>query len=271
MRIAILGAGKMGSWFARILSADNEVAVYDTNPAKSDNLEGVRVLPEVEQIRKINPELLINAVDLRHTIPVFERVMQHLSRGCILCDITSIKAGLEEYYRKSPFRFVSLHPMFGTTFADMASLKEEAVIIMGESDRDGTQFFVGLFESLGVRVFWSDFVKHDEMMAYSLTLPFVSSMAFAACVNGKAVPGTTFARHRFVARGLLSEDDHLLAEILFNRHSVAQVEQITARLEHLKHIIIGRDYEELGKFLGRLRDNLPRKEDADDRNNHKIA
>jgi len=257
MRIAVLGTGKMGSWFARTVSADNETAVYDTNPAKWHNLEGVGVLTELEHIGQFNPELLINAVSLQHTTTGFEQVAQYLSPDCILCDITSIKAGMEEYYRTSPFRFVSLHPMFGPTFADMAYLSEEAVIIMNESDREGAQFFTRLFEALGVRIFWSDFAKHDEMMAYSLTLPFVSSMAFAACVNGKAVPGTTFARHRSVARGLLSEDDQLLAEILFNCYSVAQVEQITARLEHLKHIIKGRDYEELEKFLNRLRDNLP--------------
>jgi prephenate dehydrogenase len=257
MRIAILGAGKMGSWFARVLAADHEVAIYDTDMTKLQNLEGVKELAMVEDIGQFNPELLLNAVNLQCTTTVFEQAEPQLSPSCMLCDITSIKAGLEEYYKISPFKFVSLHPMFGPTFADMASLKEEAVIIMRESDREGAQIFIRLFEGLGIRIFWSDFARHDEMMAYSLTLPFVSSMAFAACVNGKAVPGTTFARHMSVARGLLSEDDHLLAEILFNSYSVAQVEHITARLEHLKHIIKGRDYEEIETFLGRLRDNLP--------------
>lgn len=257
MRIAVLGAGKMGSWFARILSEDNEVAVHDANPAKSHSLEDLKVLARVEDIGQFNPELLLNTVNLQCTTTAFEQAEPQLSPSCMLCDITSIKAGLEEYYKISPFKFVSLHPMFGPTFADMASLKEEAVIIMRESDREGAQFFIRLFKGLGIRIFWSDFAGHDEMMAYSLTLPFVSSMAFAACVNGKAVPGTTFARHMSVVRGLLSEDDHLLAEILFNSYSVAQVENITARLEHLKHIIKGRDYEEMETFLGRLRDNLP--------------
>lgn len=257
MRIAILGSGKMGSWFAKSLTGDHEVAVYDTDPTKSSNLSGVKQLAEVRDIGQFNPEILLNAVNLQRTSDAYEQVAPYLAPDCILCDITSIKAGLEEYYKASPFRFVSLHPMFGPTFADMESLKEEAVIIMGESDRNGAQFFIRFFEKLGVCIFWSDFAGHDEMMAYSLTLPFVSSMAFAACVNRKAVPGTTFARHMSVARGLLSEDDHLLAEILFNRYSVEQVEHVTASLEYLKHIIKARDYEELETLLGRLRKNLP--------------
>jgi prephenate dehydrogenase len=257
MRIAIVGAGKMGSWFAKTLSADHEVAVYDINPARSLSLEGVRVLTKVEHVSMFSPELLINAVSLQHTTATFERVIPHLSATSILCDITSIKGELPGYYEKRSFRFVSIHPMFGPTFADMASLSQEAVIIIEESDQEGAQFFKNLFEGLGARIFWCSFTEHDKMMAYSLTLPFVSSMAFAACVNESAVPGTTFAKHRSIARGLLSEDDHLLAEILFNPYSVAELEQVTARLEHLKHIIKERDHEELARFLARLRDNLP--------------
>ena len=34
MRILILGAGKMGSFFTDVLSFDHEVAVFDVNPKK---------------------------------------------------------------------------------------------------------------------------------------------------------------------------------------------------------------------------------------------
>jgi prephenate dehydrogenase len=260
MKIAIMGSGKMGSWFANILSAGHEVAVYDVDPERTHGLENIRVLRKVEQINKFNPALLINAANLQHTTMAFEQVIPYLSAECILCDITSIKGDLQEYYAASPFRFVSLHPMFGPTFADMASLSKEAVIIIEESDREGAQFFRNLFEGLSVRVFGYSFAGHDKMMAYSLTLPFVSSMAFAACLDGSAVPGTTFAKHWTIASGLLSEDSHLLGEILFNPYSIAELEQITGRLEHLKHIIKARDQEELERFLNRLRDNMPRKE-----------
>ena len=69
-------------------------------------------------------------------------------------------------------------------------------------------------------------------------------------------PGTTFRKHLNVARGLLSEDNHLLAEIMFNPHTVKQIEEINSRLVYLTHIIRGRDYEEMQRFLNRLRDNI---------------
>ena len=58
------------------------------------------------------------------------------------------------------------------------------------------------------------------------------------------------------AKGVLSEDDHLLAEILFNPKSLPQLEKITAKLEFLKHIIKAKDYEEAKRFFNKLRKNI---------------
>ncbi len=93
-------------------------------------------------------------------------------------------------------------------------------------------------------------------MAYSLTVPFASTLVFAACMNRTAVPGTTFKKHMRIAKGLLSEDEWLLSEILFNKYSLKELENITNRLEYLKHIIKGKDKEEMKKFLEKLRKNI---------------
>ena len=58
-----------------------------------------------------------------------------------------------------------------------------------------------------------------------------------------------------IARGLLSEDDFLLGEIIFGPHSLEQLEKVTNRLEFLKHVIKGRDYEEARAFFAKLREN----------------
>ena len=59
-----------------------------------------------------------------------------------------------------------------------------------------------------------------------------------------------------IARSLLTEDDHLLAEILFNPHSLAELAKITSRLEFLKHIIKAQDGDEAREFFRRLRENI---------------
>jgi prephenate dehydrogenase len=210
----------------------------------------------MEELGPFKPQMLINAVSLERTVEAFEAAAPHLQKDCMICDLASIKGGIPGYYKKAGFRFVSVHPMFGPTFGNMSALKDENAVIIKGSDPEGAAFFRKLFERLGVRIFEYTFAEHDSMMAYSLTTPFTASLVFAACMDETVVPGATFARHKTIAKGLLSEDDHLLAEILFNTHSVKQIEKINSRLEFLKHVIKARDYEEAKRFFAGLRKNL---------------
>jgi len=256
MRIAISGMGHVGTWFARELCRENTIAVYDKDAEKSGAFEGSAVLSQPCGLKGFGPDIFINAVSLANTIGAFEESLPYLPKGCIICDVASIKSGIPDYYKKSPFRFVSTHPMFGPTFAQMDSLEAENVVIINESDREGAGFFREFFAALGLRTFEYSFQEHDRMMAYSLTLPFISSLVFAACVDAEIVPGTTFRKHMAIAKGLLSEDDSLLAEILFNPYSIAQIEKAASRLEFLKHVIMGKDHEELVCFFEKLRKNI---------------
>jgi len=217
-----------------MLSNEHSVAVYDTDPEKLNVFKkrDVNTLKSLNEISTYNPEILINAVSLSQTVFAFESITQYIAKCCILADVASIKKDLIPFYEKTHFRFVSIHPMFGPTFANMDELKEESVILIKGSDNDGVRFFKDVFQKLGLKIFEYTFDEHDRMMAYSLTIPFISSMSFAACVDIMAVPGTTFARHMKIAKGVLSEDDQLLAEILFNPYSIPEIDKITAKLEY---------------------------------------
>ena len=69
-------------------------------------------------------------------------------------------------------------------------------------------------------------------------------------------PGTTFQKHFEVAQGVLSEDDFLLSEILFNPYTPEQVENIIKQMTALLDIIKERDSEKMKKFLTSLRENI---------------
>jgi len=256
MRIVVIGTGHMGSWFVRELSKEHEVAVYDIDKEKMKGIKNVRHLENLSEIPSFKPEFLINAVSLKNTIKAFEAVTKYLPPHCIISDIASIKCELPEYYRKCDFRYASIHPMFGPRFANFEKLKKENVIILKESDESAKHFFRGLFEKHGLNIFEYSFDEHDRLMAYSLTLPFSSSIVFSACVTTKTVPGTTFAKHREIAQKLLEEDDYLLAEVLFNPYSLKQIENVISRLEFLKDVIRTKNYEKAIKFFDKLRENL---------------
>jgi len=251
-----MGAGHMGAWLVEEFCLDHEVAVYDTDRRKLKYFFNVKRLLDLAEVEAFEPELLINAVSLPNVYEAFTDVHPYIPENCILSDIASVKTGIYDYYKNLGKRFVSTHPMFGPTFANIRDLREENAIIIKESDEEGKEFFRSFYKGLKLHIHEYTFEEHDKTIAYSLSIPFASSLVFAACMKKQEAPGTTFRRHLDIARGLLSEDDHLLAEVMFNPNTIRQIEEINSRLTYLTHIIRGKDYEEMEKFLNRLRNNI---------------
>jgi prephenate dehydrogenase len=256
MRILILGAGKMGSFFADLLSFDHEVALIDTNPQKLRFIYNTQRMTNPEEVESFNPEMVINAATLTYTIEAFNSILPYISQSCILSDIASVKTELQDFYASAKRPFVSTHPMFGPTFASLNDLSSQSAIIISESDHMGKVFFRDLYSRIKLNVFEYSFNEHDETIAYSLSIPFASTLVFAAVMKHQDAPGTTFKRHMSLAQGLLSEDDYLLSEILFNPYTSGQVERIREKLKELLHIIKEKDSEGMKLFLTDVRKNI---------------
>lgn len=256
MRILILGAGKMGSFFVDLLSFDHETAVYDVDPKRLRFMYNTQRFTKLEEIDEFRPEMVINAVTLKYTLSVFHEVIPHLPPDCIISDIASVKTGLREFYEQCGMRYVSTHPMFGPTFANLGALSNENAIIISEGDYMGRIFFRDLYNRLGLHICEYTFDEHDETVAYSLSIPFVSTFVFAAVMKHQDAPGTTFKRHMQIAQGVLSEDDTLLREILFNPRTSGQVSKIREELKELIGIIDSKDETALNKYLKKIREHI---------------
>jgi prephenate dehydrogenase len=255
-KIVILGAGRMGSWLIESLCLDYEIGVYDEDITKLKYLFKCHRLLTFDDIRDFAPDMIINAVSLQHTITAFEKVLPYLPDECVLADITSVKTPLREFYLNSGRRFVSSHPMFGPTFANIKHLSDQSAIIIKQSDEEGKKFFRNFYSSFGIKIFEYTFIDHDKTIAYSLSVPFSSTMVFAATMKQQEAPGTTFKKHLEIARGLFSEDDYLLTEILFSPYTYEQLDNISQKLEMLKEIIKEKNTDEMRTFLSQLRKNI---------------
>ncbi len=256
MKILVLGAGKMGSFFIDLLSFEHEVAVYERDAARMRFTYNCQRFTTVEEIKVFSPELIINCVTLKYTISAFEQVIPYIPSNCILSDISSVKTGLQEFYETSGFRYVSTHPMFGPTFANLSQLSEENAIIINEGDYMGRCFFKDVYSRLGLNIYEYSFDEHDRTVAYSLSIPFVSTFTFAAVMKPQDAPGTTFKRHMKIARGVMSEDDYLLQEILFNPYTHDQVAQIRTELKELLDIIDTKDAARMKLYIDKIRSNI---------------
>jgi prephenate dehydrogenase len=256
MRIAVVGAGNMGSWFVESLCLDYEVGVYDADRKKLKYFFNSRKFLYYEELFEFQPDMLINAVSLENTIKVFEELVPFLSDDCILADITSVKNGLASFYKKTGRRFVSTHPMFGPTFANVKNLGDENAIIIKESDEEGKEFFRKFYKAHKLKIHEYSFEEHDRTIAYSLSVPFSSTLVFASCMKAQEAPGTTFRKHYEIAKGLLTEDDFLLSEILLSPYSLEQVEKTRDSLNTLIELIHDRNTRGLREYFANLRKNI---------------
>lgn len=256
MKILILGAGKMGLFFCDILSFKHEVAVYDIDPQRLRFTFNAQRFTSPQEIEPFAPDMVINAATVKYTIEAFNRVLPHLPSNCILSDIASVKNGLPEFYAQCNHPYVSTHPMFGPTFASLSNLSNENAIIISEGDHLGKVFFKDLYSELHLHIEEYTFNEHDETIAYSLSIPFASTLVFAGIMKHQDAPGTTFKRHMAIAHGLMSEDDYLLSEILFNPNTPQQLERIQEKLSQLQQIVSQRDGDAMKQYLAQVRENL---------------
>jgi len=246
----------MGSFFTDLLSFEHEVAVLEQEPKRMRFIYNAIRMQSPEEIKDFAPELVINCVTLHHTIDAFRAVLPYLKPYCIISDIASVKTNLKEFYATCGFPYVSTHPMFGPTFANLANLSEENAIIISEGDHLGKIFFKDLYNKLKLNIFEYNFEEHDKVVAYSIGIPFASTIVFVATMVHQDAPGTTFKRHMNIARGVLSEDDYLLTEILFNPRTPKQIDRIQEELDALQKIIADKDTEGMRAYLAGLRKKI---------------
>ena len=79
---------------------------------------------------------------------------------------------------------------------------------------------------------------------------------FGSIMKHQEVPGTTFKKHLAIAHGLLSEDDYLLTEILFNPNTNGQLQGIIDKLNELKEIVEAKDSAAMKQFLDGVRERV---------------
>ena len=164
MRILILGAGKMGTFFSDLLAFDHQVAVYDIDPARLRFTFNVERLSDPSEIAAFKPELVINAATVKYTLDAFRQALPYIPENAILSDIASVKKGLPEFYASCGHPFVSTHPMFGPTFASLSNLANENAVVIKEGDCLGRVFFHDLYRRLHLNVVEYTFAEVFAML-----------------------------------------------------------------------------------------------------------
>jgi prephenate dehydrogenase len=255
-RILIAGYGRMGAMLGAMLQGENEIAVYDPGLGIEEIPRPLIRFSQPSEAGHFKPDILLNCTGPESTISCFNQFLPFLSGDCIIADIASVKSSLPEYYSSAGVKFVSLHPMFGPTFADNDNLKGLNCIIITESERDGRAFFSSFFSRSGIKVEELSFEEHDMLMAKVLAVPFIATLLFAAGSDEDLPGGTTYKRYIEIARGLFSENHAMLAGILANRYNTRQAQKMMDNLKRLLPMLERQDTGAIEAYIAELEEKL---------------
>ena len=248
--IVVGGAGRMGRWLTRFLSAQGYVT-GSLDPAGPRELHewAARALPTAE--------LVVCSTPPAATAELYREWAKQPPRG-VVCDIASIKTPLVEPIRAlqaAGGRVASIHPMFGPS---VSLLRDADVVICDTGDATAGAAVEQLFEPTTAHVVHVPLEEHDRIMADLLSLAHASAIAFALALPAETHPvrSTTFQALEKLAGAVVRESPDVYFEIqAMNPHSRDALERLRGALDRIVAAVTARD---AAAFRGLMREGLDR-------------
>jgi prephenate dehydrogenase len=203
LRVAVIGAGKMGRWFTRFFKDEGySVVVSSRTRSKAEALGdefGAEVADgNVEAVQGADWVLLCVSLDGLES--VLKEIGSHIQTGQAVMDIGSVKEIPVQLLHKYVENGVTLgtHPVFGPGAKNLEGQNFVLTPVDEEEKRFAVEFR-GWLEERGAEVSVLAPRRHDELMALVLGFPhFVGLVAGDALVNcsdfvdAKRVGGATY-------------------------------------------------------------------------------
>ncbi|MCR4341976.1 MAG: prephenate dehydrogenase/arogenate dehydrogenase family protein [Gemmatimonadaceae bacterium] len=234
--VIVGGAGRMGRWFARFLSAQGYTvgALDPAAPADEKEWAG-RALPSAD--------LIVCSTPPGATAQLYAEWSRDPPAGVVV-DIASIKAPLLEPIRalqRAGGRVASIHPMFGPS---TVLLRDADVVICDTGDPEATAVVQQLFQPTTARIVRMGLADHDRIMADLLSLSHAAAIAFALALPETEHPvrSTTFQGLESLAAAVVRESPDVYYEIqAMNPHSAAALERLRTALDRIVAAVTARD------------------------------
>jgi prephenate dehydrogenase len=225
-RVAVIGAGGMGSWFARFFrSRGDSVTVSDQDPRRAKHLAlrvRARYAPSNLEAAR-GSDIVILAIPASVVLAVVKEILPVLRTNALLCDICAIKSVAIPALRiaqKRGLRVASIHPMFGPLASGLRGRR--IVAVRTGKDTRGYQMMKHILED--AKVFLADRRIHDKQMATTLALPHFLNMVFATAVSRgrnlaeiRKFAGRTFNLQMLLAEAIAGEPETIADIEIMNK------------------------------------------------------
>ena len=236
MRIAIIGAGKMGLWFTKFFLAESySVVVADRKKEKLSRLKkelSVETADFVEAVK--NADRVLVCVSISAFEEVVKKISPAIRDGQIVMDICSIKDFPVKTIHKHLKRglILGMHPVFGP---GSTTIKNKTFVLTPTNSQEKAfaEGFKKWLETKKARVFVMPPKKHDELMSIVLGLPhFIGLVASDTLLEQanysetKDVAGTTYRMLFTLAEATVLENPELFSNLQFRLPEMEKIESL---------------------------------------------
>ena len=273
MKTAIIGAGKMGVWFAKFCKEKGDTVILAGR--------------NVEKLAKLKKELSVETADFQTavrsadrvlictSISSFEEVVKKISpaihQGQPIMDICSIKeypVNIMHQYLKGAL-VLGTHPVFGP---GSSGVKHKAYVLTPTNPEEAAyaEKYNAWLQKEEAHVFIMTPQKHDELMALVLGLPHF--LGLAACETlleqpnfpeSKKLAGSTYRMLFTLAEATALETPDIFVAVQTNLPRLREVEDLfMAKARELLALIRKKDQKAIVERMEQLKKKLA-KTDSD--------
>lgn len=235
MRVAIIGAGKMGRWFARLFKDEGySVVVSSRTRSKAEALRnelGVELADtNVDAVE--GADWILLCVSLDGLEPALKEVTSYIKAGQAVMEISSIKEIPVNMLHKYVTKGVTLgtHPVFGP---GAKSLEGQNFVLtpVQEEEKRFAEEFKDWLEARGANVSLMVPRRHDRLMSLVLGFPhFVGLVAGDALLDNqdyaeaKKVGGATYQMLLTLAGAVAAEEPGFYSNLHMSLPEMEKIE-----------------------------------------------
>jgi prephenate dehydrogenase len=234
MKVAIIGAGKMGRWFTRFfLEEGNSVIVSSRSKEKLLKIKdefGVEIADNVNAVK--NADRILICVPIENFEAVVKEIHSHIRPDQVVMDICSIKENpvkiMHEYIRTGIT--LGTHPVFGP---GVKSIENQNFVLTPINDKEKlfARKFKSWLEKKRANVFIMSPRKHDELMSVVLGLPHFLGLVvcdtllnYPNFVETKKVAGASYKMLLTLAEAVASEETGFYKSLQMNLPEIEKIE-----------------------------------------------
>ena len=235
MRVAIIGAGKMGRWFTRFFNREGySVVVSSRTQSKAEALKNEFSVElasnNVDAVK--GADWILLCVSLDGLEPVLQEIGSHIVAGQVVMDISSIKEIPVNLLHKHVKKGVTLgtHPVFGPG-AKGAEGQNFVLTPVNPDEKRFADEFKNWLEERDARVTVLSPRRHDELMSLVLGFPhFVGLVAGDALVDNpgfveaKRVGGATYKLLLTLAGAVAAEEPGFYSNLHMSLPEMEKIE-----------------------------------------------